>query len=93
MMRIIGYCNRGKKYSSMVYNIIGDPVLNRQRFASSIADAEAQTREDMKEYPFACAVIYYHTKKGLVIAREITHAGKTVKRNDIVPKHNPFETL
>lgn len=87
-MKIIGYVavagRRTKRFSNIVYDCLGNAVLNRQRFSNSIQEAVEKTREDMKEYPFSTAVIYVYDRNHKPYTyRAIDCAGKVLKPNEI----------
>ena len=54
---------RIKKYGVYLFNIVGDPVQDRQHCANTIKDAYKIAMYDMKAYPFSCACIYAVKKK------------------------------
>lgn len=78
-MRIIGYtCRAGekpKKYGVVLFDIIGNPVQDRQRCARTIKDAHTVALLDMKTSPLSCAVIYKVVKHKAVPVRNVNCAG------------------
>ena len=75
-MQIYAWTLPKKKYGVIIFNMVGEPIVDRQHCANTIKDAIAIARADMKEYPFSCASVYTRGPKAV---RHINCAGEIIK--------------
>lgn len=83
-MVTIGY-KEPRKYGVVLFDIIGNPVHDRQHCANTIKEAHEIAKADIASIPFGCACIY-KVKNGVAYpVRNVTPSGllkRVVKKGE-----------